>query len=184
MNEIQTTNFDFSEIADLTLRGRVIDRDIRFESEKKIVEGGLVNMGKLLTEQKADLGHGLWMKWLEAKGISQSSAKRLMQISEKFSNRPHVGDLGIRVLSLLAQDNTPESAREEVIAKAENGEKVTYADAQELVKAKRMIESLETQLKAAMSQTASLSAINQIDVLQQKLKEKIAFLNGSRWEYV
>ena len=126
-------------------------------------------MGKLLTEFE----HGLWMKWLEAKCIHQKQAERWMRITGELPNSTPMSNSVIKVLSLLAQDSTPESARQEVIDKAENGEKVTYADAQELVKTMREIESLEIQLKATRSQMASLSAINQIAVLQQKLKEKM-----------
>ncbi len=64
-------------------------------------------MGRILIEQKADLQHGLWLKWLEAKGVSQSTAKTLMQIGDKFSNSQHAGYLGFRVLQLLSQDSTP-----------------------------------------------------------------------------
>jgi hypothetical protein len=46
------------------------------------------------------------------------------QIYEKFSNLHHGGSLGFKVLQLLSQGNTPESARTEAIEKAENGAKI------------------------------------------------------------
>jgi hypothetical protein len=45
-----------------------------------------------------------------------------MQITDKFSNSHHGGDLGFKVLALLSQDGTPDSARAEAIEKSESGE--------------------------------------------------------------
>jgi hypothetical protein len=153
---IQQKAFDFSSIDDTATRTRVIERDIRFDFTKQQVESGLIEMGRILIEQKADLQHGQWKEWLDSKDVSQRTAQSLMQINEKLSNAKHVSYLGIRVLQLLSQDSTPESARTEAIEQAENGKKLTVKEAKELVEAHRRIDILQTRLEAQKNKPASI----------------------------
>ena len=115
---IQQKAFDFSSIDDVATRTRVIERDIRFDFTKQQVESGLIEMGRILIEQKADLQHGQWKEWLDSKGVATRTAQTLMQISGNFPNTPHGAFMGYKVLQLLSQDSTPESARTEAIEQA------------------------------------------------------------------
>jgi hypothetical protein len=47
--------------------------------------------------------------------------------------------MGYKVLQLLSQDSTPESARTEAMEKAENGESPTIKQSKELVEAHKRI---------------------------------------------
>jgi len=167
---IQQQAFDFSSIDDPKTRSRVIERDIRFDFTKQQVEGGLIKMGRILIEQKADLQHGKWTEWLLFKGVAHSTAKTLMQISEKFSKGPHGGFLGFKVLQLLSQDSTPESARTEAIEKAENGESLTIKQTKELVEAHKRIDVLRKELDLAKAQIPTDDIKAMIAALEARLE--------------
>ena len=47
--------------------------------------------GKVLCKAKEDAGHGQWIPWLSARGISQSTAKRLMSL---YTEYPQIAQLG------------------------------------------------------------------------------------------
>jgi chromosome segregation ATPase len=167
---IQQKAFDFTSIDDTATRTRVIERDVRFDFTKQQVESGLIEMGRILIEQKADLQHGQWKEWLDSKDVSQRTAQSLMQINEKLSNAKHVSYLGIRVLQLLSQDSTPESARTEAIEKAENGKKLTVKEAKQLVEAHRRIDALEKDLASAKDQIPTDDVKAKIDDLEARLE--------------
>ena len=167
---IQQKAFDFSSIDDVATRTRVIERDIRFDFTKQQVESGLIEMGRILIEQKADLQHGKWTEWLLFKGVAHSTAKTLMQISEKFPKGPHGGFLGFKVLQLLSQDSTPESARTEAIEQADNGKKLTIKEAKQLVEAHRRIDALEKDLASAKDQIPTDDIKAKIDDLEARLE--------------
>ncbi len=169
MHEIAVTSFDFSDVP-IQYQSKAVELDIRFNYAKQKAESGLIEMGKTLTEQKNILPHGCWIKWLESKDISQTTAKNLMQISDKFSNRPHGDDLGFGIMRLLAQDVVPESARQEALEKTEAGEKLTIKDTKELVEAHKRIDSLEKQLASAKTQIPTEDVEAKIKDLEVKLE--------------
>jgi hypothetical protein len=169
MTDLIQQQFDFSEI-DPSIRQRVIERDIRFDITKQQVEVGLIELGRILIEQKADMKHGQWLKWLESKDISSSTAGSLIQISEKFSNSRSVGNLGVKVLQLLSQDSTPESARTESIELAEAGETLTIKDTKELIEAHKRIDTLQKELESAKSQIPTEDIKSKIKDLEKKLE--------------
>jgi hypothetical protein len=167
---IQQQAFDFLSIDDPATRTRVIERDVRFDFTKQQVEGGLIKMGRILIEQKADLQHGKWTEWLLFKGVAHSTAKTLMQISEKFSKGPHGGFLGFKVLQLLSQDSTPESARTEAIEKTENGESLTIKQTKELVEAHKRNDVLRKELDLAKAQIPTDDIKSMIAALEARLE--------------
>ena len=109
---------------------------------------GIIEIGKNLIEVKHAIGHGNWLTWLEIEGcISQSTAKRFIQISDSFGNRPRVGDLNIaiRALDILAQNSTPDEVRQTAITMAESGEQVTAKTAKELKEKDAEIQRLQSE---------------------------------------
>jgi len=167
---IQQKAFAFSSIDDVATRTRVIERDIRFDFTKQQVESGLIEMGRILIEQKADLLHGQWAEWLLCKGVAHSTANTLMQIAEKLSKSQHVGIMGIRVLQLLSQDSTPESARTEAIEQAGNGKKLTVKETKQLVEAHRRIDELQKELASMKDQIPTADIKAKIDDLEARLE--------------
>jgi uncharacterized coiled-coil DUF342 family protein len=174
--ELMQQEFDFLQVAP-EVRERVIERDIRFDCTKRQVEGGLIEMGRILIEQKKDLQHGLWLKWLESKGFEETAAKRLMSITEKFQN-VQIARFQKSALYLLAQDSTPEPVRQEAIEKAQNGDKVTHADAKALIESyKRQLETKEQSISALKER---IKVFMQPTPNQKKIEELKAELEAER----
>lgn len=91
--------------------------------------GDIVAIGKELLSVKERLEHGQFGDWLEHYfKWSPATAKRMMQAAETFKTL-NLSDLTIdqSALYLLASDKCPDEIREEVIERAENGERITHA---------------------------------------------------------
>ncbi|MCC0067115.1 MAG: DUF3102 domain-containing protein [Rhodovulum sp.] len=79
---------------------------------------------------KAKLPHGGFMPWIEAEfGMTDQSARRFMQVAERYGKSNIMLDLTPTALFELAAPSTPEPVRELVEAKAEAGERVAIARA-------------------------------------------------------
>lgn len=95
----------------------------------------IVEIGQRLIEVKAQLEHGLFGTWLQAEfGWSRSTALRFMRVAEqfKFANLANLS-VASSAIYLLADSSTPESAREEILQRAESGEHITLGAAQEII---------------------------------------------------
>ena len=94
----------------------------------KRVIGDIIEIGRLLTEAKKIAGHGNWLPWLDREfGWSDSTALRFMQVHTMALKSVTVTDLDLplRGLYMLAAPSTPEEAREAVIERVENGERLS-----------------------------------------------------------
>ena len=106
---------------------------IRFLGKR--VVGDLIEIGGLLTESKADLGHGNWLPWLEQEfGWSDSTALRYMQVYQLSLKFPNLGDLDLPASAIyqLAQPSTPEPIRKEILAMAEH-KRIPHAEVRRLI---------------------------------------------------
>lgn len=96
----------------------------------------IVDIGLKLIEVKEALPHGRFLPWLQSefKEWGRTSAFRFMTVAEKFkdSNLEH---LAPSALYLLAEKDTPETARQEALAIAAKGEAVSHAKAREILDA-------------------------------------------------
>src|SRR5215831_1107977 len=93
---------------------------------KQTVEN-VIEIGRHLSEAKAEIKElgGSWGDWLKAEfGWSDQQARRFMHIFERKSelNKLLNADLPISALYLLAAPSTPETARTEIIERAQGGE--------------------------------------------------------------
>lgn len=92
-------------------------------------------VGQKLIDVKAKLGHGNFLHWLKTEfQWSWDTAKRLMRVAEVFGENQQFADfhLAPSVLYMLAAPSTPKAAREEALALAEKGERITYKVAKAL----------------------------------------------------
>ena len=122
MSEIQRSLFDYSALAPDVAREAMATAE-RIKLRLRRTAEDLVEIGRELTEQKARLGHGNFLPWIEAEfGMSYQSANKFMLVFEKFGKSPIIGDFKPTVLSLLA--SAPEPAITAVTARAEAGEKI------------------------------------------------------------
>lgn len=140
---------------------------------------GIIEIGQRLIEVKDELPHGDFLKWLESEfEWSKSTAYNFINVAEKF---PTVGSLinfYPRALYLLSAPSTPESAREEAINKAEQGEKITNEKAKELIEAHKQIEekqnriiNLELQIEDLKSQLPTDEVLKKIELYESQVEK-------------
>lgn len=95
----------------------------------------IVDIGQKLIDVKGRLGHGKFGGWLAAEfEWSYPMAARFMAVAETFQSINLI-DLAIApsALYMLASPSTPEGARIEALERAEQGERITYTAAREIV---------------------------------------------------
>jgi hypothetical protein len=95
----------------------------------------IVDIGAALLQVKAALPHGHFLPWLDAEfGWSERQARNFMQVAETFKSA-NFADLQIAPSALyaLAAPSTPESAREEALQQARNGQTVSNKGAKETI---------------------------------------------------
>jgi phage N-6-adenine-methyltransferase len=95
----------------------------------------VVEIGIKLIEIKERLGHGHFLKWLEAEfQWTDRTAQNFMNVARRFKSETF-SDLTFApsVLYLLAAPSTPETAREEALDRAQAGEAITHSAARAIV---------------------------------------------------
>jgi Protein of unknown function (DUF3102) len=99
----------------------------------------MVAIGRHLTEAKALAGHGNWLPWLEREfGWHQTTATRFMEAHEavKSGKLSKLLDskflISPSALCMLAKPSTPLTAVDEILERAERGEKVTTAEVEKI----------------------------------------------------
>lgn len=102
----------------------------------------IIQIGGYLSEVKEKLGHGQWEAWLRTEfDWSLSAAVKFIQVHARFKS---VNFTDFRIapsaLYLLSAPSTPESVRNEAIARAELGQPVTHAVAKDLKESAKVVE--------------------------------------------
>jgi hypothetical protein len=95
----------------------------------KRVIADVIEIGRRLTDAKAQIEHGEWSLWLRKEfGWTDNTALNFMRCHE-LAKSANFADLTLPVsgLYLLAAPSTPAKARDEIIERAAGGEKVTTA---------------------------------------------------------
>jgi DNA repair exonuclease SbcCD ATPase subunit len=136
--------------------------------------------GKRLVLAKEIIGHGKWDAWLKAKfGWEATTARKLIKIAENLNGLSKTGNLPvlasnfqISALYLLAADSTPEEVRDEAIARAESGEKITHAEAKRMIEQAKA-EARAEEIKFATEERAKAAAQNvaTINVLEENIRK-------------
>jgi hypothetical protein len=146
---------------------------------KKTAEN-IIRIGKNLQAVREILPHGMYLPWLQSEfGMSETSADRFRQVSNRFggeSKSPNLGDFSISALYLLAAPSTPQSAINEALKFAEDGKKVTHAMAQKIIEAEKAKEQAEK--AAADSQAELILAQQHLFEVQAEAEYNIADLNA------
>jgi hypothetical protein len=102
-----------------------------------IVTTTAIEIGRHLTEAKAEVGHGHFGNWIDKEfGWSDRTARNFMYVYALSLKSETVSDLRLpmRALYLLAAPSTPEQARTEILERAEAGEPVTGVEVKEAIK--------------------------------------------------
>ena len=132
----------------------------------------IIENGRDLLDSKNKLGHGKFEGWIKSEfGLGLSSAKRFIQVFEKFGDKsPKLGDLKPCEIYLLAQNSTPDEVREVVIERIENGEKV---DLKEIERLKQQAKTLEIENEDFQRQLKAIPLLHDENFkLSQKLVDE------------
>jgi hypothetical protein len=133
VTEIQQV-FDYRELTEES-RSFVKERALLIHDAAKKTAQGIILIGQWLSEVKERLGHGGWMRWLNAEfGWSWDTADRFIRVYEnlKIRNLRNL-EIDISALYLITAPKTPEPVRQEVIERAQSGEPMTRAKAVEVL---------------------------------------------------
>ena len=138
-----------------------ITAEIQFYKQQAGVS--ILEIGKRLTEAKAQLEHGEWLDWLEnSVGINKRAAQRFMQLAAEYANASTLTHLGYsKVLALLA---VPAEEREE-FAEAVHAEDISVREL------KQKIREREDALQQAQSERDS--ARRELSTRQMELNTQI-----------
>lgn len=96
----------------------------------------IIDIGRKLIEVKARLGHGYYVAWLNAEfGWSRSTAHRFVSVAKTMGDSIqmlHGETFDAKALYILASGKVPQSAREEAIDRAQQGERITTKVAKQI----------------------------------------------------
>lgn len=135
MTIVQATMFDYAEL-DTETRIVVQQRASEIKALMKRTASDIVEIGQKLIEVKGRLDHGQFIGWFTSElGLERTMAARFIQVAERFgsSDMLQIATFAPSALYLLAAPSTPDEARAEAIARAEEGETITHATARGIV---------------------------------------------------
>lgn len=122
-----------AELADLDAVAERIRRRLKRAAQD------VIDTGRDLIEVRARLPHGRFLAWVEAEfGWSDQTARRFIHVAERFGHiqTQQIVEFAPSALYLLAAPSAPDEAREEALSRAEAGEPITHAVAQQLLAAR------------------------------------------------
>lgn len=134
MQAIQTTLFDYAAL-DAETRIVVQQRTTEIKALMKRAASDIIEIGQKLIDVKERLGHGYFGGWLASEfDWTPRTAQQFMLVADTFKNEnfSHL-NVAPSALYLLAAPSTPEAARIEAIARAEEGEPITHSLARGIV---------------------------------------------------
>lgn len=122
--------FDYAGLPDeCAVQVRAATERIHLRTAVAVIENGR----DLLAVREMPEMKGRFVAWLKAEfNLSKSTAYNLMQAAENLGESFQRLEIGPRALYALAAPSTPEEVREEVAARATDGEKITYTEVERL----------------------------------------------------
>ena len=129
MSEMIQAGFDYAVLpVESAIVARTAAERIRLRLKRTVED--IIEIGRELTEVKAELPHGQFLPWIEAEfEMSERTARDFMQAHERFGGKSAIiADFKPTILYALAAPSTPESVIDKAIKQAESGDKVTVAD--------------------------------------------------------
>lgn len=150
---------------------------------KNALAGDVLKIGEIIAiahEQFANQGTGNFLKWVEFEaGFSKSSAYNYMLAYKVFANVPNVGRIEDSALYVLAQNDTPEKARKEVLKLTDSGVKVTHKQAKAIIKkyAKPKVKTGGSTPSPAPAQPPEPELTNE-EKLKLELKKVRSYIEG------
>lgn len=94
----------------------------------------MVAIGQILAEVKTELAHREFLTFVEAVGLSRSTAYRWMAAAEAAAGCSHVENVEATALYALAARSTPENVRDDFFRQAAVGQRVTLQEVQTVLR--------------------------------------------------
>ena len=129
MSAVIEAGFDYSDIDEVKRNDvRKAAERIKVRMERTVQD--IIEIGIDLNKVKASLGHGHFLRWIEAEfGMTDRTARRFMDVASSYGGKMDiVSDLPATALYELAAPSTPQEVRDQVEELVLDGEKVTVAD--------------------------------------------------------
>lgn len=133
MSAVIEVGFDYAVI-DADGRDDVKEAAVRIRLRMSRTVEDIIEIGRDLTNVKKAIGHGHFLRWIEAEfGMSDSTAQNFINVAKRFGDKfPTVGNIAPAVLYALAAPSTDDAVVDEVVERVEAGEKVTTDDVKSL----------------------------------------------------
>ncbi len=121
MNEIVVSNFNYGDLAP---EAATIAMDAASTIRKRVIR-----------QFEEALPHGVFGKWLNTEfGWAERTAQNYMRAAETFGDNRNVAVLPSRLLYRLQAPSVPPELRDDVLQRAEQGERFTEADVGRLLR--------------------------------------------------
>jgi septal ring factor EnvC (AmiA/AmiB activator) len=128
MSNVIEVGFNYSEVDEIC-RDDIRDAAVRIKVRMARTAADIIEIGRDLIAVKKALGHGNFLRWIEAEfGMHENSARNFMRVADRFGESTTIVDLQPTVLYALAAPSTPDEIVEEVTERAASGETFTAAD--------------------------------------------------------
>lgn len=184
---VSATKSDLKNVsADVRKQVNTETRKIRRLLRRSVED--IIAIGEALSCVKIKLSEcrGVWTTWLRSEfGWSPAQARRWIAVFERFKPLK-LSDKNIELqpsaLYLLSQDQTPESAVNEAITRAEKGERITHNAVQEILKRHRP-QRIEAGQNADLSISGDLLVTDQIEELLRINRNWQTLLVDPPWKY-
>ncbi|HEY9825948.1 MAG TPA: DUF3102 domain-containing protein [Stenomitos sp.] len=127
----------------------------------------IIVIGQELQAVKQKLKYGLFHDWLRTElGMHPRQANRFIQVAQQFScDKLSQLEIAPSALYLLSEIQTPDSARQEAVNRAKQGEKVSLQLAKEIISRHKKEKSFSSNQKiSAPSNEGSMDEANLINV--------------------
>lgn len=134
IQNLKEQGFDYAAL-NREARIVVLQRTCEIKNLLRRTAQDIIEIGQKLVDVKQQLGHGNFRNWLKAEfDLSLSAATKFMQVYEQFKNVNFTQlNVAISALYLLAAPSTSSNARQEALARANEGESITYSKAKSII---------------------------------------------------
>lgn len=197
MSEMIQAGFDYGALpAESAIVARTAAERIRLRLKRTVED--IIEIGRELTEVKAELPHGQFLPWIAAEfEMSDQSARQFMWVYDRFGDENQkIFEFRPSVIYALSAPSTPDSVIEKAIEQGAAGEKVTAADVKQWKEAaqvasqraeefriesnnrRKTIRELETQIDLLKSEKVAPEVRIETPSDYEATKQKVSLLAG------
>lgn len=169
---VQQNIFDYGELPGSDIK-RCESAAERITRSQRRMAADIIAIGKELLTVKEKLEHGQFGKWIKHYfGWSHQTANNMMQAADMFGKLQNFGNLTIdtSALYLLSSNKCPDETRDEIIERAEQGERITHAKVKEHLEVDQDEPSFDDRIDKIVDRIRSLAKCDDRQLLIARLK--------------